>query len=76
MKNQLTPSKVIKRTTHKVIANFTNGFAQNVIQLDNGMILFINYSGDQVEILETEPLDVENDPMAIPRLVNSLPADE
>lgn len=69
MNNQLTPSKVISRSTHKVVANFTNGFAQNVIELDDGTVLYINYGGTEVEVVKTQPLnDVAMD---VQNIVNS-----
>lgn len=74
MNTKLTPSKTISRSTHQVVANFTNGFAQNVIELDDGTILFISYSGDQVEIVKTEPL---TDPSVdVPTIVNATSDDE
>ena len=71
MNTKLTPSKVISRSTHQVVANFTNGFAQNVIELDDGTVLFINYGTTEVEVLKTEPL---TDPATqIPAIVNATP---
>ena len=73
MQNKLSPAKVISRKTLKVEANFTNGFAQNVIALEDGTRLFIDYSGDSVTVEKTEPL---NDPQEITSLVNSIPEGE
>ena len=68
---KLTPAKVLSRSTHKVVAHFTNGFAQNVIELDDGTVLFINYHTTEVEVVKTQPF---TDPAAeIPALINSLP---
>lgn len=75
MNNKLTPSQVLSRSSHKVVANFTNGFAQNVIELDNGMVLFISYDGTEVEITQTTPLDMD-DPQAISKIVNATPEEE
>jgi hypothetical protein len=74
MNNKLTPSKVISRSTHKVVANFTNGFAQNVIELDDGTVLYISYSGDSVEVVKTEPM---TDPsVEVPAIVNATSEDD
>ncbi len=69
MNTRLTPSKTISRSTHKVVANFTNGFAQHVIELDDGTVLFINYHETEVEVVKTEPL---TDPsVEVPAIVNA-----
>lgn len=74
MNNKLTPSKVISRSTHAVVAHFTNGFAQNVIELDDGTVLFINYGTTEVEVVKTVPL---TDPATeIPAIVNATPDEE
>jgi hypothetical protein len=66
---KLTPSKVVSRSTHKVVAHFTNGFAQNVIELDNGTVLYISYHTTEVEIVETVPMV---DPsIEVPAIVNA-----
>ena len=71
MNTKLTPSKVISEKTLAVVANFTNGFAQNVIELEDGTVLFISYSGDQVKVQQTVPLDQENMQAEIAAIVNS-----
>lgn len=71
MNNKLTPSKVISRSTHKVVANFTNGFAQKVIELDDGTVLYISYGTTEVEVVKTEPLT--NPATQIPAIVNATP---
>lgn len=74
MNNKLTPSKVISRSTHQVVANFTNGFAQNVIELDDGTVLYISYSGTEVEVVKTVPMV---DPsIEVPAIVNATPEEE
>lgn len=74
MNNKLTPSKVISRSTHQVVANFTNGFAQNVIELDDGTVLYISYSGTEVEVVKTVPMV---DPATeVPAIVNATPDEE
>lgn len=74
MNNKLTPSKVVSTKTLKVVANFTNGFAQNVLELEDGTVLFISYSGDQVTINETTPLNMD-DPTEITNIVNATDED-
>ena len=74
MNTKLTPSKVISRSTHEVVANFYNGFAQNVIELDDGTVLYISYHGDKVEIVKTVPM---TDPsVEVPAIVNATPEEE
>jgi len=34
----------------KIIKSFTNGFAQQVYELEDGTKLYINYSQDEIEI--------------------------
>jgi hypothetical protein len=74
MNNKLTPSKVISEKTLRVVANFTNGFAQNVIELEDGTVLFISYSGDEVKVQQTTPIDMD-DPTAISKIVNATDED-
>lgn len=73
MNNRLTPSTVTSTKTLAVVANFTNGFAQNVIELEDGTVLFINYSGKEVTINQTKPMvDV---PMEVQATVNAAAED-
>lgn len=65
MKNTLTLSKVIGESTYKVIANFTNGFAQNVIELEDGTVLFISYDGSEVTMKKTMPITTDEEFMQI-----------
>lgn len=74
MKTSLTPSKVTSEKTLAVVANFTNGFAQNVIELEDGTVLFINYSGTEVTIKQTTPLNLDN-PTEITDIVNATDED-
>lgn len=60
-----------KYTTHKVVANFTNIFAQNVLELEDGTLIIINYGGTEVEIVEREL--VEFPETQIPALINATP---
>lgn len=63
-------NKVIGRKTVKVVKNFTNGFAQHVMWLDDGTQLYIDYNETEVEILQTVPI---NDPQQITDLINATP---
>lgn len=56
----------------EVVANFTNGFAQNMIELSDGTLIVIDYGGDCVEIIERKLTD---DPQEIVNAINSLPED-
>lgn len=71
MNTKLTPSKVIGETTLKVRANFTNGFAENVLELEDGTLLFISYDGSRVTMKKTIPIT----PDEIMELVNSTEED-
>lgn len=42
----------IKSTKLQIKESFTNGFAQKVLVLENGAQIFINYSEDEIEIVE------------------------
>lgn len=63
----------IETTTHKVVANFTNGFAQNVYELEDGTLLFISYGNDEVQIVKRRLL---NTPEEIAAVVNAASAEE
>jgi hypothetical protein len=69
MNTRLTPSKVTSTKTLAVVANFTNGFAQNVIELEDGTVLYINYSGTEVTIQQTTPLTDLS--VEVPQIVNA-----
>lgn len=62
-------NKVTERKTLKVVNSFTNGFAQNVIELEDGTMLMINYGQTEVEVLKTEPLET---PEAVLAHINSI----
>ena len=59
MNTKLTTSKVISRSTHQVVAHFTNGFAQNVIELDDGTVpndkltyaTYLDRIADRIEVI-------------------------
>ena len=36
----------------EVVSHFTNGFAENVLELKDGTIIFIGYHSDRVRIVE------------------------
>ena len=67
---KMRPGKTISTKELAVVANFTNGFAENVIELSDGTLIFISYGTESVRIVERELLDME-DPLAIQRVVNS-----
>ncbi len=69
MNTKLTPSKVTSEKTLAVVANFTNGFAENVIELEDGTVLYISYSGDSVRVQQTTPL--QDVAMEVQQIVNA-----
>lgn len=74
MNTSIRPGRTVSTKELSVVANFTNGFAENCLELSDGTLIFISYHGDSVRIIERELMD---DPInQIPALVNSLPADE
>lgn len=70
MKTTIRAGKTISTKELSVVANFTNGFAENVLELSDGTLIRISYSGDRVEIIERELLETPEDIM---RAVNSIP---
>jgi hypothetical protein len=66
-------NKVISRKTLKVVKSFTNGFAQQVLWLEDGTQLYISFDDTEVEVLQTEPI---NDPQEITDIINSTPDEE
>jgi len=73
MKTTMRPGKTVSTKELAVVASFTNGFAENVLELSDGTLIFISYNSDRVKIVERELL---TDPATqIPALVNSLPED-
>lgn len=73
MKTTIRPGKTISTKELEVVANFTNGFAENCLELSDGTLVFISYHGDRVRIIERELL---TDPsVQIPQIVNATPED-
>ena len=69
LSTQLRAGKVINRKELKIVAHFVNGFAQTVYELEDGTVLFFNYSGDTLEVEQRELL---TDPFTqIPAIVNA-----
>lgn len=69
MNTKIRPGKTISTKELAVVANFTNGFAENVLELSDGTLIMISYSGDRVQIIERELL---TDPATqIPAIVNA-----
>lgn len=74
MKTTIRPGKTISTKELEVVANFTNGFAENVLELSDGTLIFISYGGESVRIVERELL---TDPATqIPAIVNATSEDE
>jgi len=74
MNAKIRPGKTLSTKELAVVANFTNGFAENVLELSDGTLIRISYSGDRVEIIERELL---TDPsVQIPQIVNATPAED
>lgn len=71
LSNKIRAGKTISTKELAVVANFTNGFAENVIELSDGTLIYTSFSGDSVRIVERELLtDV---PMQVQNIVNSTP---
>lgn len=47
-----TEEGIIKISRYEVKESFTNGFAQRVLKLENGVKISISYNEDEVEIKE------------------------
>lgn len=56
-----TMRKITKRETLTIVESFTNGFAQNVLKLSDGRILFIGYDQKEIEICETVEIQSVNE---------------
>lgn len=69
--NKIRAGKTISTKELAVVAHFTNGFAEDVIELSDGTLIFKSFSGDSVRIVERELIG--DDPMAIQNIVNSTP---
>jgi hypothetical protein len=55
----MSVQKVLSRETVKVVETFTNGFAQKVIKLENGLQLYINFSETEAELVTVDPRELE-----------------
>lgn len=61
--------KTVSTKELEVVANFTNGFAEHVMELSDGTLIFIGYNEDRVKIVERELL---TDPSTeVPAIVNA-----
>lgn len=69
MNTSIRAGKTVSTKELAVVANFTNGFAENVIELSDGTLIYIAYSGESVRIVERELIG--DDPMAIQNVINS-----
>ena len=70
MNTSIRAGKTISTKELAVVANFHNGFAENVLELSDGTLIYIAYSGDRVRIVERELL---TDPsVQVPQIINSL----
>lgn len=72
--NKIRAGKTISTKELAVVASFTNGFAEHVLELTDGTLIFISYHEDRVKIVERELLG--DDPQAIQNVINSTPEDE
>lgn len=63
-------NKVLSRKTLKVTKSFINGFAQQVLWLEDGTQLYISFDNSEVEVLQTEPM---TDPQQVTDLINATP---
>jgi hypothetical protein len=71
MNTTIRAGKTISTKELSVVANFHNGFAENVLELSDGTLIYVSYSGDRVRIVERELLD---DPATqVPAIVNKTP---
>lgn len=71
MKTTIRPGKTISTKELKVVASFTNGFAENVLELSDGTLVYLSYSGDRVRIVERELVSEDSWPMTVQSVVNS-----
>lgn len=71
MKTTIRAAKTISTKELKVVANFTNGSAENVLELSDGTLVFIGDQGHRVRIVERELL---TDPATqVPAIINATP---
>lgn len=69
----IKPGKTISTKELAVTANFTNGFAEHVMELTDGTLIYISYNEDRVRIVERELI---KDPQEITNVINSTPDEE
>lgn len=62
-------NKVLSRETVAVVETFTNGFAQKVIKLENGLHIYLNYSETEAELVTVDPRDL--DPQEVTNIINA-----
>lgn len=68
MNTTIRAGKTISTKELAVVANFTNGFAENVLELSDGTLISISFNGDRVQIIERKLL---TDPSSqVPAIVN------
>lgn len=74
MKTSIRPGKTLSTKELKVIAHFSNGFAEDTYELSDGTLIYISYHSDRVRIVERELM---TDPAAeVPAIVNASQEDE
>ena len=61
--------KVTSRETVAITETFTNGFAQKVIKLENGLHIYINYGETEVELVQHDTTPLE--PQEITDIINN-----
>lgn len=65
----IRPGKTISTKELEVVANFTNGFSEHVMELSNGTLIVVGFNEDYIRIIEREVL---TDPFTqIPQIVNA-----
>lgn len=74
MNTTIRAGKTISTKELAVVANFTNGFAENVLELSDGTLISISYHGDRVKIVERELLT--NPASQVPAIVNATEVDD
>lgn len=66
--------KTISTKELEVVTNFTNGFAEHVMELSDGTLIYISFNEDSVRIVERELL---TDPsVQVPQIINATADDE
>lgn len=67
-------NKVLSRETVKITETFTNGFAQKVYKLENGLQLFISGDETEAELVTVDPRDLE--PHEVAAIINATPEED